>query len=102
MRLVLAAAVALVAVPALAQGPIVYTGCLKSSDGSLHSVREGAAPMAPCKAKDKQISWNMAGQPGPPGPSGSVSKVLTEIGLISALRGFNGGGGGEITPCPPL
>ena len=56
-------------VPAgLAAQDIVYTGCIKSGDGSLYSVREGTTPMATCKAKDNQISWNMAGQPGPPGP----------------------------------
>jgi hypothetical protein len=69
MRLALAATLALLAVPALAQN-IVYTGCIRSADGSLYNVREGTAPMAPCRAKDKQISWNMAGQPGPPGPPG--------------------------------
>jgi Right handed beta helix region len=59
----------LLAVPALAQD-VVYTGCIRSADGSLYSVRAGTAPMAPCRGKDKQISWNMAGQPGPQGPPG--------------------------------
>jgi hypothetical protein len=58
-------------VPAgLAAQDAVYTGCIKSGDGSLYNVCEGTAPMAPCKKTDKQISWNMAGQPGPPGPVG--------------------------------
>jgi hypothetical protein len=58
-------------VPAgLAAQDVVYTGCIKSGDGSLYNVRAGTTPMAACKAKDKQISWNMAGQPGPPGPVG--------------------------------
>jgi len=70
MRLTLVAALALLALPALAQDPTVYTGCLKSADGTLYSVRVGTTPMAPCKSKDKGISWNMAGQPGPPGPPG--------------------------------
>ena len=58
MRMTLAASLALLAVPALAQDPIVYTGCLKSSDGSLYSVREGTVPMTPCKAR--------SGRPEPP------------------------------------
>ncbi len=69
MRVGLAAALVLLAVPALAQD-VVYTGCIKSGDGTLYSVRAGTTPMAPCKAKDNQISWNMAGQPGPQGPPG--------------------------------
>ena len=69
MRLALAATLALLAVPALAQD-IVYTGCIRSADGTLYNVSEGIAPKAPCRARDKQISWNMAGQPGPEGPPG--------------------------------
>jgi hypothetical protein len=56
-------------VPAVsAAQDVVYTGCIKSGDGSLYNIRQATTPMAPCKGKDKQISWNMAGQPGPPGP----------------------------------
>jgi hypothetical protein len=71
-------AVGLLVPAGLAAQDVVYTGCIKSADGSLYSVRQGTTPMAPCKAKDKQISWNMAGQPGPPGPAGpSVPQELS-------------------------
>jgi hypothetical protein len=78
MRLALVATLALLAVPALAQD-MVFTGCIRSADGSLYNVREGTAPMKPCRAKDKQISWNMAGQPGPPGPPGPSLPPSLEI-----------------------
>jgi len=65
---------------ALAQN-VVYTGCLKSADGSLYSVRAGTAPMSPCKAKDNQISWNMAGQPGPQGPPGPSLLPTLEVNV---------------------
>jgi hypothetical protein len=78
MRVALVATLALLAVPALAQD-IVYTGCIRSADGTLYNVSEGIAPKAPCRARDKQISWNMAGQPGPEGPAGP--SVPPPIGL---------------------
>ena len=72
------AALGLLAPPATADDPVVYTGCIQKSNGSLYNVREGTAPMQPCKSKDKQISWNMAGQPGPEGPPGpSLPRELT-------------------------
>jgi len=76
--LTLATTLALLAVPALAQD-IVYTGCIRSADGSLYSVREDTTPMAPCRARDTQISWNMAGQPGPPGPPGPPLDITVDV-----------------------
>jgi hypothetical protein len=69
MRSTLVAALVLLAVPALGDQPGVYTGCIQKSNGSLYNVQEGTVPTQPCKSKDKQISWNMAGQPGPQGPT---------------------------------
>lgn len=66
----LVAALGLLALPATADDPVVYTGCINTANGSLYNVQEGTVPTQPCKKKDKQISWNMAGQPGPPGPPG--------------------------------
>ncbi len=71
MRTLLAAGLMLVALPAFADQTAVYTGCIQKSNGSLYNVQEGTVPTQPCKAKDKQISWNMAGQPGPQGPPGT-------------------------------
>jgi hypothetical protein len=69
-----------VLVPAgLAAQDVVYTGCIKSGDGSLYNVRQATTPMAPCKGKDKQISWNMAGQPGPTGPQGLPGESCSPI-----------------------
>jgi hypothetical protein len=70
MRTLLAAGLMLVVLPAFADQPAVYTGCIQKSNGSLYNVQEGTAPTQPCKSKDKQITWNMAGQPGPQGPPG--------------------------------
>jgi len=87
MRLALAAILALLALPALAQDPIVYTGCLKSSNGTLYSVRVGTVPLSPCKAQDKQISWNMAGLPGPQGPPGPSIPRLLELTVDCSQEG---------------
>ena len=81
MRLMLAAALMLVAVPALGDQPVVYTGCIQKSNGSLYNVQEGTMPTQPCKSKDKQISWNMAGQPGPPGPPGPSLPRLLQLSV---------------------
>src|SRR5512136_1166363 len=76
MKPALALALIFVASLALAADPVVYTGCLSTSNGTLYSVHDGTTPMQPCKDKDLQISWNMAGvpgqkgDPGPQGPSG--------------------------------
>ena len=70
MRTALAVVLVLAAVPALAADEVSYTGCLSTANGSLYSVHEGAAPMQPCKDKDRQISWNTAGVPGPRGDTG--------------------------------
>jgi len=69
-------ALMLVASLALAANPVMYTGCVSTSNGTLYSVHDGTTPMQPCKDKDLQISWNQAGvqgmpgEPGPQGPSG--------------------------------
>lgn len=53
-----------------------YTGCLARS-GSLRQVAVGTSPAAPCRAGERQISWNIegpqgpAGERGPQGPAGS-------------------------------
>jgi type VI protein secretion system component Hcp len=60
---------------ALAVDPVVYTGCIATSNGTLYSVHEGTTPMQPCKDKDLQISWNMAGVQGPTGPTGPQGSI---------------------------
>jgi type VI secretion system Hcp family effector len=75
MKTALAFALMLVTSLALADDPVVYTGCLSTSTGTLYSVHDGTTPMQPCKDKDLQISWNMAGVQGPkgdPGPQGAM------------------------------
>jgi hypothetical protein len=79
MRLMWAAVLMLVALPALADEPLVYTGCIAKSNGSLYNVAVGTTPMQPCKAKDTQISWNMAGQPGPQGSPGTSIPQLLQL-----------------------
>jgi type VI protein secretion system component Hcp len=70
MKTVLAVAMMFVASLALAADPVVYTGCISTSNGTLYSVHDGTTPMQPCKDKDLQISWNMAGVQGPKGNDG--------------------------------
>jgi hypothetical protein len=70
MRLALVAALALVGLPASAQEPVVYTGCIASANGNLYAVHEGGVPMSPCQRNDRAISWNMAGQKGDKGDTG--------------------------------
>jgi type VI protein secretion system component Hcp len=82
MRLALALVLMLVALPALAEEPVVYTGCLNSENGTLYYVHEGTVPMKPCRDRDsskdkdkdrdrdRQITWNMAGPQGPMGLTG--------------------------------
>jgi type VI protein secretion system component Hcp len=70
MKAAFVVALMLAASLALAADPTVYTGCLATSTGTLYSVHDGTTPMQPCKDKDLQISWNMAGVPGPQGPEG--------------------------------
>jgi type VI protein secretion system component Hcp len=70
MKPALVVGMMLVASLALAADPVVYTGCLSTSNGTLYSVHDGTTPMQPCKDKDLQISWNMAGVQGPMGPQG--------------------------------
>lgn len=72
-------AVGLLVPASLAAQDVVYTGCIKSTDGSLYSVRADTTPLAPCKAKDKQISWNMAGQLGPQGPPGPPLDITVNV-----------------------
>jgi hypothetical protein len=66
----LVAALGLLALPATADDSVVYTGCIQVSNGSLYNVHEGTVPMQPCKDKDKQIGWNMAGVKGDKGDTG--------------------------------
>jgi type VI protein secretion system component Hcp len=75
MKLALVVAVALIALPVLAEEPVVYTGCINTSTGTLYSVHQGTEPMQPCKDKDWQISWNMAGAPGPKGDQGEPGQA---------------------------
>ncbi len=70
MKPALAVALMFVASLALAADPVVYTGCINTSTGTLYSVHDGTTPMQPCKDKDLQISWNMAGVQGPKGDAG--------------------------------
>lgn len=70
MKPALVVALLFVASFALGGDPVVYTGCIATSNGTLYSVHEGTTPMQPCKDKDLQISWSMAGVQGPPGPTG--------------------------------
>jgi len=65
----------------LAAQDVVYTGCIRSADGSLYNVRQGTSPMAPCRAKDNQISWNMVGPQGPQGPPGAPPPSLLEVSV---------------------
>jgi type VI secretion system secreted protein Hcp len=70
MKAALVVALLFVASVAFAADPVVYTGCIATSNGTLYSVHEGTTPMQPCKDRDLQISWNMAGLQGPPGLTG--------------------------------
>lgn len=78
MRAAVAAALALLCLPAPARGQTQasITGCVASATGSLYAVRVGDTPAYPCHKKDKPISWSIAGPPGPPGPS-TVPQSLT-------------------------
>lgn len=65
----------------LAAQDVVYTGCIRSADGSLYNVRQGTSPVAPCRAKDNQINWNMFGPQGPQGPPGPPTPSLLEVSV---------------------
>jgi len=71
MKLALVVALMLVALPALADDPVIYTGCVNTANGSVYSLHVGTMPMQPCKDKDMQVSWNMAGVQGPQGNDGA-------------------------------
>ena len=61
--------------PAIGQASfaqVIYTGCLKSKDGTLYNVQQAATPKAACANGDSIISWN---QPGPPGPQGAAGAM---------------------------
>ena len=76
MKIALTAVLVLLALPAFAANPVVYTGCLSKESGTLYYVQQGTAPLRPCRdrdrgrEKDQQISWNMVGPQGPIGLTG--------------------------------
>jgi hypothetical protein len=79
------AALLLVVLPVLAEDPVVYTGCIQVSNGSLYNVHLGTDPMQPCKEKDQQISWNMLGPKGDKGDKGDTGVgVVGPQGLTGA------------------
>ena len=49
---------------------VVYTGCLKSKDGTLYNIQQASTPKVACASGDSIITWNQAGPPGPQGPVG--------------------------------
>jgi hypothetical protein len=100
----LAAALGLLALPATADDPVVYTGCINVANGSLYNVHEGTVPMQPCKEKDTQISWNMAGVKGDKGDPGKDG--LNGVNGLPGLNGANGlngdpGAKGDTGPAGP-
>jgi len=88
MKMALAVVFALLALPAFADEPVVYTGCLSKESGALYYVRQGTVPLKPCKDRDRdrdkdlQISWNMAGPQGPKGDKGDPG--------LQGIQGFPG------------
>jgi hypothetical protein len=92
------------ALPATAGDPVVYTGCIQVSNGSLYSVHEGTVPMQPCKDKDKQISWNMAGAAGEKGGKGEKGDAGPQGAPGIGVQGPEGPSGppGPAGPAAPV
>lgn len=64
--------------------------CVSVGKGAVRIVDAGEH----CKQNEQPLKWNIK---GPPGPAGSIKNVLSEIGLVDSLAGFNSGANGEIS-----